>query len=97
MALKAKIKPPKQLDLTMPAIEDKVEEFINQGGAIAGEQPKPQSVSAPKKENTDDAHRLTLRIPKWLMDKVDAKRKARIGTISRNQWILEQLEICAQD
>lgn len=42
------------------------------------------------KENYD--HRLTLRLPKWLLNKIDEKRKQRIGTISRNLWILEILE-----
>ena len=41
-------------------------------------------------ENND--HRLTLRIPRWLLDKIDIKRKERVGTISRNLWILETLE-----
>ena len=37
-------------------------------------------------------HRLTLRIPKWLLEKVDEKRKERVGSISRNLWILELIE-----
>ena len=37
-------------------------------------------------------HRLTLRIPQWLMNKIDRKRHQRVGSISRNLWILEQLE-----
>lgn len=41
-------------------------------------------------ESSDD-HRLTLRIPKWLLEKIDAKRKERVGAISRNLWILEKL------
>ncbi len=40
----------------------------------------------------DDDHRLTLRIPKTLMAKIDKKRKLRIGRISRNLWIIETLE-----
>ena len=39
-----------------------------------------------------DDHHLLLRIPKWLMAKVDAKRKLRVGKISRNLWILETLD-----
>jgi len=31
------------------------------------------------------------------MDKVDTKRKQRIGKISRNLWILEQIEKATQD
>lgn len=41
---------------------------------------------------SDGDHRLTLRIPKSLMAKIDIKRKQRIGKISRNLWILETLE-----
>lgn len=69
---------------TSPAIikiEKKVEEFISKGGRLADE----------LGESPED-HRLTLRIPKWLMDKVDAKRRERIGTISRNLWILETID-----
>lgn len=40
----------------------------------------------------EDDHRLTLRIPKSLMAKIDIKRKQRIGKISRNLWILETLD-----
>lgn len=62
-------------------IEKKVEEFISKGGRLADD----------INESYED-HRLTLRIPKWLLDKIDNKRKERIGTISRNLWILETLD-----
>lgn len=61
--------------------ESKVEGFISKGGTLT---------TAPQEHEND--HRLTLRIPKWLMDKVDAKRKQRVGKISRNLWILEVIE-----
>jgi hypothetical protein len=38
------------------------------------------------------ASRVILRIPKQLMDEVDAKRKQRVGKISRNLWVLEVIE-----
>ena len=41
---------------------------------------------------TEGAHRLTLRIPYWLVDKIDIKRKERVGTISRTLFILEALD-----
>ncbi|MGZ6255017.1 MAG: hypothetical protein ACXWL5_03450 [Candidatus Chromulinivorax sp.] len=41
---------------------------------------------------SEEDHRLTLRIPKSLMTKIDIKRKQRIGKISRNLWILETLD-----
>ena len=62
-------------------LEKDVENFIAKGGALAEE----------IFENHDD-HRLTLRIPKSLMAKIDIKRKQRIGKISRNLWILETLD-----
>lgn len=37
-------------------------------------------------------HRLTLRIPKALMDRIDILRAQRPGIISRNQCILEILQ-----
>jgi predicted PilT family ATPase len=63
--------------------EDKVQKFIAQGGSIA-------QISEELELNSD--HRLTLRIPKELLKKIDSKRKERIGKISRNLWILEQIE-----
>ncbi len=64
--------------------EVKVQEFISQGGTLAGETLSPRI-------ETED-HRLTLRIPQWLMAKIDEKRKKRVGSISRNLLILEILE-----
>ncbi len=63
-----------------PQIEDrKAQKFISKGGGLP--------------ENEDDGdHRLTLRMPKWLLEKIDQKRKLRVGNISRNLWILEQIE-----
>ena len=43
-------------------------------------------------ENQDEDHRLTMRIPKWLMAKIDIKRKQRVGKISRNLWIIEIID-----
>lgn len=63
------------------ALDDKVDTFISKGGTLAA-----------CVETTNDDHRLTLRIPKWLMAKIDAKRKERVGTISRNLFILETLD-----
>lgn len=44
------------------------------------------------KEGDDLDHRLTLRLPKWLLEKIDLKRNQRVGSISRNLWILEKIE-----
>ena len=79
MALKELRKPSKQ----NPApVEEKINKFISKGGKLAANDIEMQ----------DGDHRLTLRIPKQLMDKIDVKRKERIGKISRNLWILEVLE-----
>lgn len=70
----------KSVKLAPVKIEQSVDKFIAKGGSLAQQAP------------VDGDHRLTLRIPKWLMDKIDIKRKQRIGKISRNLWILETLE-----
>ena len=70
--------------------EEKVQKFIAQGGSLTSDFETTGDVAQ------DDDHRLTLRIPKWLLDKVDAKRKQRIGTISRNLWILELIDKATQ-
>lgn len=77
MAIKELKKPVK---VTTVKIEKDIDTFISKGGTLAEAIP------------CEGDHRLTLRIPKWLMDKIDIKRKERIGKISRNLWILETLE-----
>jgi len=87
VALKELIKPARQTKNNQPeTVEHDVQKFISQGGTLAND--------APAQKNIDSSHdhRLTLRIPQWLMDKVDTKRKERVGSISRNLWILEQIE-----
>lgn len=84
MALKALHKPSK----TEPKkVDGKISEFISKGGTLAK--------AAPKQD--DENHRLTLRIPLWLLDKIDSERKERVGKISRNLWILETLERATKD
>lgn len=89
MALKELIKPAKstQAESTEKSVkmDEVVNKFISQGGSTA------QATSQPIAVNQED-HRLTLRIPQWLMDRVDVKRKERVGSISRNLWILETIE-----
>lgn len=82
MALKELKRLPAQISKKeAPKKEEKVKKFISKGGTLA------QSFE----ENNED-HRLTLRIPQWLMSKVDDQRKRRVGKISRNLMILEILE-----
>jgi|688.fasta_scaffold1328304_1 hypothetical protein len=66
--------------------ESKINKFISKGGTLATE----------GFDDLDGDHRLTLRIPKALMNKVDAQRKKRVGKISRNLWILEIIEKATQ-
>ena len=80
MAIKALHKPSRQ---KTDQIELKVNQFISKGGSLAADD---------FKEELKDDHRLTLRIPKFLMDKIDIKRKQRVGRISRNLWILELID-----
>jgi len=80
MAIKELKKPVKNMSVN---IEQQAEEFISKGGTLA---------KSTYLEINNEDHRLTLRIPSWLMDKVDEKRKQRLGKVSRNFWILEVLE-----
>jgi hypothetical protein len=66
--------------------EDKIKKFISKGGSLTSDI-----------DELADDHRLTLRIPKSLMDKVDLARKRRIGKISRNLWILETIEKATEE
>lgn len=83
MALKELRKPKSKAALK----EAKVKKFISKGGTLALD-------DFDELDGSD--HRLTLRIPKSLMAKVDLRRKKRIGKISRNLWILEILEKATQ-
>ena len=60
--------------------EKEIENFIAQGGL-----PAEQVIS-------EEDHHLLLRMPKWLLEKIDIKRKKRVGKISRNLWILETID-----
>ncbi len=80
MAIKALHKPSKQ---KTDHAELKVNQFISKGGSLATDDFRDES---------ENDHRLTLRIPRFLMDKIDIKRKQRIGKISRNLWILELID-----
>lgn len=66
----------------VPLAEAKINKFISKGGRFATHDIEVEQGD----------HRLTLRIPKNIMDKIDVKRRGRIGKISRNLWILEVLE-----
>ncbi len=82
MAIKELKKTTKNMALDL---EKNVENFILKGGSLA------ENFNEELTEKDDD-HRMTLRIPKELMAKIDTKRKQRIGKISRNLWILETID-----
>ena len=85
MAIKALIKKTDN-QIAQKADEKKLNQFISKGG----------SVTSDESDFSEDDHRLTLRIPKYLMEKVDKKRRKRVGKISRNLWILEVIERATQ-
>jgi hypothetical protein len=59
-----------------------VEAIINRGG---------KTTSEIKDSQSEGEIRFTLRIPQKLIDEIDKDRKSRIGSVSRNQWILEAI------
>lgn len=64
--------------------EKNIDSFISKGGTLA--------VSAHDSESNGDEHRMTLRIPRHLVEKMDAKRKMRSGNVSRTLWVIEAIE-----
>lgn len=82
MALKELKKAPKNKIIKQ---EDKINKFISKGGSLSLD------------DDIIGDHRLTLRIPQSLMNKVDQARKKRIGKISRNLWILEVIEQATEE
>jgi len=80
MALKAL---QKNKNIESVKVEKSIDKFISKGGTLA---------TPIKEQKEDDNHRLTLRIPKWLLAKIDVKKNERVGKISRNLWILEVIE-----
>ena len=65
-----------------PDIEEAVEKVISRGG-------KTTADDVPDQKNREI--RFTLRVPHKLLEAVDDARKSRIGTVSRNQFIVEML------
>ena len=73
------------------SIKFDIEEIINRGGKTTVES-KP-SLEEVDLEEIDEETRFTLRIPQSLIDKIDKDRQSRVGTVSRNQWIIEAIAI----
>jgi hypothetical protein len=80
MAVKRKAEKSKIESITDESV---IDEIINRGGKT--------TIESEPKEAIDEEVRLTLRLPKSLVDKIDEKRKERPGKISRNQWILDKI------
>lgn len=57
----------------------KEEDFIHEGG-------KPSQTQI-------EEVRFTLRIPAKLMDLLDESRSKRVGKVSKNNWILEAIQM----
>ncbi len=62
-----------------------IDQFINKGGKTKSDN-----------ENKDEWTLISLRLPKTLLDSVDAKRSKQIG-LSRNAWILQMIQKGLQD
>ena len=68
--------------------EHEIAYLIERGGAVAKEEPTQSSTTdVPARE-----FRFTLRGPASLLQEIDQAKKSRIGSVSRNQWILEAIE-----
>jgi hypothetical protein len=66
-----------------PPINDSdIERVIKRGGNVSVDEAN---------QNETAEMRFTLRIPTKLISIIDEERKKRIGTVSRNQWILEAI------
>ncbi len=66
-----------------PSITE-IDDVINKGGSTTVESKLQEKMS-------NSEVRFTLRIPANLIRKIDEDRKTRIGSVSRNQWILEAI------
>lgn len=62
--------------------EKLTEKFIDSGGKTTVESGKTLE---------DKLMRVTLRIPKEMIEEIDKNRRGVIGNISRNTWILQAL------
>lgn len=60
-------------------LEKKAQEFIAQGGSLPQTQEQAYQT-------------FNVKLPKWLVTEIDAKRRQRNGHVSRNLWITEALE-----
>jgi len=59
-----------------------IDDIINRGGKTTADSKVVQN-------EEENEIRFTLRIPHKMIGSIDKDRKSRVGTVSRNQWILE--------
>jgi len=62
--------------------ESSIDEIISRGGSTTGDKVSPEEMGD---------YKMTLRIPKDIYTEMEKNRKSRVGTVYRNQWILEAI------
>lgn len=68
--------------------DEKAATFIKSGGKASNEDSQLLSSGV---DLLKELTRFTLRIPKEMVDEIDKQRKNRVGSVSRNNWILEAI------
>ena len=61
-----------------------IDDIINRGGKVSAD-------SKQKQIESEQELRFTLRLSQKMINKIDSDREARVGNVSRNQWILEAI------
>jgi hypothetical protein len=62
--------------------ESSIDEIISRGGSTTGDKVSPEEAGD---------YKMTLRIPKDIYTEMEKNRKSRVGTVYKNQWILEAI------
>ena len=78
-----------QADERCQNLEQKIQQLENVIANMIKNETTKSGYIDEKENKPENDHRMTLRIPKWLLAKIDTQRKKRVGKISRNLWILE--------
>lgn len=66
-------------------VQYSIDDIINRGGQVSTD------TNRKSKQEIESDVRFTLRIPAQLIEKIDDDRSARVGSVSRNQWVLEAI------
>ncbi len=67
-------------DRNDPDNEEAINQIIDKGGGVT---------TTPEKENSKTPQKTTIRLPKSVLEQIDAAASRRPFRIPRNQWILE--------